>query len=372
MSDLALIGRHLIVGLGDSYILPEEKLLLRELKPSGVIIFRHNIAPSSDWPQRLALLLSEFAGYTEHADGCITSIDHEGGKVNRLPAPATAFPSAYYWGDHTGAVATAMGRELHALGFNLNFAPVADVWTEPTNTVIGRRAFSNITDVVARRAIDFLRSMEKAGVSGCAKHFPGHGGTSGDSHFELPVIESASKSLLECEIKPFEFLIENGLHAIMTSHVLYKSLDPDHPATLSKKIINDLLRSQLGYSGVVISDALEMGALSQHRPGDALCDFIVAGGDLALYGMRNHELALVRARRAVEQVMNMSLKHHENSSKLCHSLDRSLTASAIRIGNFLKYLSTIKAFPKENTTNIVNSAKHQALAQMLNTTQLQG
>ena len=230
------------------------------------------------------------------------SIDHEGGKVHRLKSPVTRFPAACCWGEKAKAVGRGMGQELASLGINLNFAPVLDIHSEESNPIIGDRAFAKTASDVSTSAKQFLKAMEAEGVMGCGKHFPGHGDTRTDSHLELPVLDWSIEELTERELVPFKDLIEAGLKMLMTAHVLYPKLDPDNPATLSKKIITDFLREQLNYKGTVISDALEMKALKQEERVENIRKALNAGVDFLLMAQSENSLPVLEALEAANKI----------------------------------------------------------------------
>jgi beta-N-acetylhexosaminidase len=162
-------------------------------------------------------------------------------------------------------VGALMGRELVALGFHLNFAPVCDVAIEQDGKdIIGDRAFSHEAHEVAMLAAKFIQGMQGSGLAGCAKHFPGHGATTTDSHFLLPIVSTSADILEERELAPFRSAIKAEVASIMTAHLIAQNLDEDKPATMSPKIINELLRVKLEFDGVVISDDLDMKAVADH------------------------------------------------------------------------------------------------------------
>jgi len=273
------LGKHFIVGVQGAVLLSEERTLWQKLRPLGVIIFKRNVAQTADWRPSLRDLILELKELSGR-DDFIASIDHEGGRVHRLSPPITLFPAAKNWKGNSFAVGAAMGRELASLGINLNFAPSFDVLTQTNNKVIGERAFSSEPETVLASGLAFLQGLESEGVLGCAKHFPGHGGTLEDSHYALPSIELSKEELDTQELLPFKGYIESGRKLIMTAHVVYKALDLENPATLSKAILSGLLRDELGFQGAIITDALDMGALSKVSPAEVATKFIKAGGDL--------------------------------------------------------------------------------------------
>ncbi len=196
-------------------------------------------------------------------------VDQEGGRVVRLRAPLTALPPARRLGETddeslTEAAGRLVGLELASVGFNLDFAPVLDVDTHPNSPVIGDRSFGRTTGPVLKHGIAFGAGLSKAGVSPCAKHFPGHGDAALDSHLKLPMVAHDRERLDEVELLPFTKWVASGLGPIMTAHVVYPALDPDNPATLSMPIVNGVLRQSMGFGGVVFTDDLEMGAITDY------------------------------------------------------------------------------------------------------------
>lgn len=238
------------------------------------------------------------------------AIDQEGGTVQRVRAPATTWPSMLAFdGLPPGAddvelaerVGQALGRELAALGIDVDFAPVLDVHTNPQNPVIGERAFGVGPEVVARRALALARGLERAGVVSCGKHFPGHGDTDTDSHLALPRLAHDMERLEAVELLPFRCAVAAGIPMLMTAHVVFAALDDAVPATLSPAVITGLLRERMGYDGVVVSDDLDMRAIAAHfGAGDAAVRAVAAGCDALLLcrdpaHQRQAREALIRA-----------------------------------------------------------------------------
>lgn len=221
----------------------------------------------------------------------LIAVDQEGGVVQRVRAPATQWPPmmsldgfpAPLDATLAGEVGQALGRELAALGFDIDFAPVLDVHTNPANPIIGDRAFGRDAEAAARRALALADGLARAGVLACGKHFPGHGDTASDSHLELPRLEHGWERLAAVELLPFRRAAEAGLPMIMTAHVVFAALDATVPATLSPAVIEGLLRQRLGYRGVVVSDDLDMKAIADHYGiGDAAVRAVRAGCDALL------------------------------------------------------------------------------------------
>jgi len=226
----------------------------------GVVLFSRNVRDR----KQLAELTAAIHG--ERADVLI-GIDEEGGDVTRLEAAeGSSYPGNLALGaaddvELTERVAASIGAELAAVGVNFDLAPVADVNTNPRNPVIGVRSFGSDPELVARHVGAFVTGLQREGVVACAKHFPGHGATDADSHLELPTVSRSLEELRAEELVPFRAAIAAGVRSIMTAHILVPALD-DVPATISPAHLHVLLREELGYDGVLITDALEMRAIS--------------------------------------------------------------------------------------------------------------
>src|SRR5688572_23694524 len=215
-------------------------------------------------------------------------IDQEGGRVARLRSPFTVWPPMAVLGrsgDEALArkFAGALAAELAAVGISLDYAPVLDIHTNPSNPVIGDRALSDKPEIVAKLGRVIIEELQRAGVAACGKHFPGHGDTAADSHFELPIVEHAPDRLRAIEFAPFKAAIDARVAFIMTAHVLVTSIDDERPATLSPKIVQRLLREELGFDGVIVSDDLQMKAIADaYNPDEAVVSAIAAGCDAVL------------------------------------------------------------------------------------------
>ena len=225
----------------------------------GIVLFGDNVRDG----EQVAELTGVLRG--EHPD-LVVAIDEEGGDVTRLEAASgSSYPGNLALGfvddvELTRAVAGAIAGELRAAGVTLNLAPVADVNSNPRNPVIGVRSFGSQPELVARHVAAFITGAQERGVAACAKHFPGHGDTAVDSHLELPVVEDDRNTLAAGPLRPFRAAVDAGVAAIMTAHILVPALD-SVPATLSEPVVG-LLRSELGFNGAIVSDALEMKAIS--------------------------------------------------------------------------------------------------------------
>jgi beta-N-acetylhexosaminidase len=263
------------------------KALIRDYGVGGVILFARNVAA----PDQLAELVRELQGLARAAGQSLpllVAVDQEGGRVARLREPWTVWPPLRSLGDldseeHARRFGGALAAELKACGINLDCAPVLDVLTNPRNTVIGDRALGDEPGRVARLGSALVQGLQEAGVAACGKHFPGHGDTAADSHHELPVVGHGPRRLEDCELVPFRAAIAAGVACLMTAHILLPELDPKLPASLSPRIVSGLLRGSLGFSGVVLSDDLEMKAIAGHFGiGQAARLAVAAGCDIVL------------------------------------------------------------------------------------------
>lgn len=231
------------------------------------------------------------------------SADEEGGNVGRLmyKLGTTWVNSMYSYKDEGADTAYAnaktIGTDMVSCLFNTDFAPVADVWTNPENTVIGDRAYSDDFEQAAELVASAVRGFTDSGVICCLKHFPGHGDTSTDTHEGAVVVSKSLDELRAGEFLPFISGIEAGADMVMIGHITVTSVDPE-PATISKAIITDVLRGELGWDGVVISDSLDMGALAGYDNGEVCVKFLEAGGDILL-GIPDIETALTALEAAV-------------------------------------------------------------------------
>ena len=302
--------------------------LAREFGLGGVILFARNI----EEPQQVAELAFDVQQLATDLPLWV-SVDQEGGRVARLRAPFTLWPPMATLG-RSGDVglatrfAAALAAELRAVGITLDYAPVLDIHTNPKNPIIGDRALADTADDVARFGVAIIRGLQEHGVAACGKHFPGHGDTSVDSHLELPIVEHPPDRIRRVECVPFREAARAGVAFVMTAHVFVPSLDDAKPATLSPRIVQGMLREELGFEGVILSDDLEMKAIaSAHHIPDAAVEAVAAGcdgllicsGDVALQAATLEALvkavetgaisyarlddALLRARRAKERFL---------------------------------------------------------------------
>jgi len=243
--------------------LGDELKRLLDCGVSGVVLFARNV----DTPEQVAELIGEIKRHAGRP--LFVSLDQEGGLVARLRQGFTRLPpmrAVGALGDEGLAerVGRLLGRELRAVGVDVNFAPVLDIDTNPDNPIIGNRSLSREPELVARLGVAIGRGIQAAGVAACGKHFPGHGDTAQDSHQELPRLPHSRERLEAVELVPFRAWVQAGLAAIMTAHVIFEPLDAEYPATMSRPVLHGILRDAMGYDGLIVTDDIEMKAIADH------------------------------------------------------------------------------------------------------------
>lgn len=286
------VGQVMTFGFDGVALTADLKTMIEQLRPGGVVLFAHNVQS----PQQLAQLNSDLQ-QTARANGSpplIISIDQEGGRIARLRKETgfAEFPSAQAVGASdtpaklAGEIARAMAADMKAAGINMDLAPVLDVNNNPGNPVIGNRSFGSDTTVVSACGVAFIEALQAAGIMAVGKHFPGHGDTTVDSHIALPVVPHDRARLEAVEFVPFKAAIAAGVAGIMSAHVAFPAIEPQAglAATLSKRVMTDLLRDEMKYEGICLTDALEMGALatSGYPVDSAAATALEAGADLLL------------------------------------------------------------------------------------------
>jgi beta-N-acetylhexosaminidase len=269
----------------------------------GVCLYAQNISS----PGQLRALTDAIIAENPYA---IIAMDEEGGDVTRLFAATGApFPGNAVLGrlddlDSTRDIAALIGWSLRQAGCTVNFAPCVDVNSRSDNPIIGVRSFGSDAEQVARHGRAWVAGLQSTGVAACAKHFPGHGDTAQDSHVSLPVVNRSLDELRRRELLPFAAAIEAGCRVVMTSHILVQQLDRKHPATMSRIVLHDLLRGELGFSGVIVSDALDMaGASGSLGVAGAAVAALQAGCDLLCLGTENTDAQLADIERAVSSAV---------------------------------------------------------------------
>jgi beta-N-acetylhexosaminidase len=290
IKDLSLaekIGQMFLIDFS-GYDLEDSSVMehLTSIPWGGVILFAKNVESQ----EQLLRLNSSLAKINEKIPLFI-SVDQEGGIVNRAVFPGMNIPPGNMAIGATGDIKAAYdaafvsGQELKKLGFNFNYAPVADVNSNPANPIIGVRSFGEDASLVSRMTAEAVRGYQDAGIIACAKHFPGHGDTSTDSHLALPRVDGDRERLDTVELPPFRAAIEAGVGSIMTAHVLFPAIDGDSPvpATLSRPVLTGLLREEMGYDGIIITDSMAMKAIADnYGPEESSIGTILAGADIVM------------------------------------------------------------------------------------------
>lgn len=291
------VGQLFMIGFEGTTVTKELASSITEWKPGGVILFARNLETTA----QIVELTNDLHRLSPDSP-LLISIDQEGGRVSRLPTEFTIFPPGQLVGDCNSselayAAAATTAAELRAVGINMNMAPVLDVNSNPQNPIIGDRAFGTTPAKVCEMALATMAGLQDNKIVACGKHFPGHGDTMTDSHKELPVVAASLERLHEIEWPPFRYVIEHGIVTLMTAHVLYQALDPKLPATLSPRIITTLLRDEMKFGGVVLTDDLEMHAIVDHYGvGEAAVRAFLAGCDVLLICKdRGREIEAIQA-----------------------------------------------------------------------------
>lgn len=283
------VGQTLFISFKDMQVSPTLKNVIAQLCVGGIVLFEQNV----ESPQQLRQLTDDLQAAAQAAGlpPLFIGIDQEGGRVTRLRAARgfTEFPSAQAvaaTGDVQVAIRNAQiqAAELHAAGININFAPDLDVNNNPANPVIGARSYSSDPAIVSQFGVAYGMALQQAGIMAVGKHFPGHGDTNTDSHFALPRIPHARARLEAIELAPFRAAIAAGISGIMSAHILFDAIDTERPATLSRNVLHDLLRGELGFTGLVFTDSIEMKALATagFPPKVAAAEAVTAGADAVL------------------------------------------------------------------------------------------
>jgi beta-N-acetylhexosaminidase len=325
------IGQLLIGSLPATTIPSELQSLAREFSLGGVILFARNI----EAPEQVAELSHDSQSLARDVPLWV-SVDQEGGRVARLRAPFTEWPPMATLGRSgdpalASRFAKALAAELRAVGITLDYAPVLDIHTNPKNPVIGDRAFAEDAERVATFGAAVVRGLQENGVAACGKHFPGHGDTSVDSHFDLPVVEHPPDRIRRVEFVPFAAAIAADVAFMMTAHVLVPSLDEAVPATLSKTIVQGMLREELGFAGVILSDDLEMKAVAKtYAVPDSAVEAIAAGCDGILICSGSVEIQAATLEALVYAVEDGRIPHKRVEDALTRqrrAKERFLTAT---------------------------------------------
>jgi beta-N-acetylhexosaminidase len=323
------IGQLLIGSFTGSDVPVEMRSLAREFDLGGVTFFGR--LGNIETPEQVAGLAFDVRNLGLELPAWV-GIDQEGGRVARLRSPFTEWPPMAVLGrsgnpDLARKFAAALAAELAVVGISLDYAPVLDIHTNPKNPVIGDRALGEKPETVAKLGCVIIEELQRAGVAACGKHFPGHGDTAADSHFELPIVEHAPDRLRAIEFAPFKAAIDARVAFIMTAHVLVTSIDDERPATLSPKIVERLLREELGFDGVIVSDDLEMKAIADtYTPGDAAVAAIAAGCDAVLMCGSGKIADVERQAQALEALIHAVEDERLSMKRVESALERNRRA----------------------------------------------
>jgi beta-N-acetylhexosaminidase len=282
------LGQMFFIGISGHSLTSEEKDFIVENDIGGIILFSRNVKD----PEQISKLTSDIQSLSQQTESklpFVISIDMEGGRVHRLKSPFTIWPAMKHLGLSDSPqlafdVGKALASELAAVGINLDYTPCLDVLLNPKNEIIGDRSFGSDPDHVAKIASGLIRGFKKAGVMTCVKHFPGHGYTSIDSHEDLPIDDRNWDKLFQTETSAYKKVFKSKVEFLMTAHILSKNIDPEFPVTLSEKFLNHYLQDELGYRNLIMTDDLDMKALSKNKSAADLTYMAYnAGADIFLF-----------------------------------------------------------------------------------------
>ena len=263
-SNKQLAGQRLMVGFDGTTLNADLKFLIDRLKVGGIILFSRNL----DTPDQIKHLCDGIQSYAQLCGQppLFIAVDQEGGQVARLKEPFTQFPGNPHMNSEEDAIhfAEVTATELTRVGINMNMAPVMDVAPEGINSIMAQRAFGGDPAWVTRLGVKVIEHLQSNNIIAVTKHFPGIGRTILDSHMDLPLLDDDISAFEQMDLIPFKAGIQQGVSGVMLSHIFYKNLDPQWPASLSDKIAKVLLREQMGFDGIVLTDDLDMGAIVQH------------------------------------------------------------------------------------------------------------
>ncbi|WP_123039891.1 beta-N-acetylhexosaminidase [Cohnella candidum] len=344
------VGQMVLAGVEGTVLDAVAAKMIARDHVGGIILFKNNLSGGIGSSVKLLNALKK--ANRGNPAPLFLSVDQEGGRVSRLPPSFEPMPANAVVG-RTGdpKLAKRMGsliaRQLKLLGFNVDFAPVLDVNSNPKNPVIGDRSFGNTAALVSRMGTAEMEGIRGDGVIPVVKHFPGHGDTAVDSHLDLPVVRKTAAEVAKMEWIPFQKAIHDGADAVMVAHILFPRIDPDAPASLSKVIIGQQLRGKLGFDGVVITDDLTMGAIAKHYGiAEAALKSVEAGSDILLVAhgydtehgvyeallkaVRDGRITEDRINRSVERILKLKRKYALSDGAVAVPKTSDLPNSAIR------------------------------------------
>ncbi|WP_144510710.1 beta-N-acetylhexosaminidase [Bacillus sp. FJAT-22090] len=335
------IGQMIFAGVKGTSFSEETKQLISTDKIGGIIFYKNNIKNVNETITLLNTIKEESKN---EKFPLFLGVDQEGGRISRLPG-LNQLPTNQEIGEKNNAtlsynIGSHLGEEMKAYGFNLDFAPVLDVNSNPKNPVIGDRSFGTKADIVSELGIQTMKGIQSQHVISVVKHFPGHGDTSVDSHLELPIIQKNLADLQKLELIPFKDAIEDGADVIMIAHILLPKIDPNFPSSMSHKIISDILRGQLQFDGVVMTDDMTMKAiLGNYDIAKASVEAVKAGNDIVLIA---HDYANVK--KAIDAIVDAVNSGEISEKRVNESVYRilslkekyKLTNEKVKEANILK------------------------------------
>jgi beta-N-acetylhexosaminidase len=311
------IGQMVMAGIDGTTINAQTKALIQDYQVGGIIFYKDNLASTK---QTVELINSLKQSNLRNAIPLWLSLDEEGGRVTRLPDELHKFPTNTVIGQANNekfsfSAGSTLGLELKAYGLNMDFAPVLDINSNPKNPVIGNRSFGVNADVVTKLGVQTMKGLQSQSKVSVVKHFPGHGDTSVDSHVGLPVVQHDLNRLRKLELIPFAEAIKNKADAVMVAHILLPKIDAKNPASFSKAIITGILRNELGFQGLVISDDMTMGAIAKnYELGEAAVKAVQAGVDVVLVGHKyEKEVRVILALRQAVKDKRISMEQLDTS-----------------------------------------------------------
>lgn len=328
------IAQMILTGISGTTIDANAKKLISQFHVGGIIFYKNNF----ETPAQTIQLVNQMKAENSSNLPLFLGADQEGGRVTRLPGGLANFPTNKQIGkvnnpEFSYKVGTLLGHELKEFGLNLDFAPVLDINSNPNNPVIGDRSFGNNSEIVSKLGIQTMKGIQSQNVIPTIKHFPGHGDTSVDSHLELPIVNKSLKELKELELIPFERAIDHGADVVMVAHILLPELDKNNPASMSKAVMTDVLRKQLGFTGVIITDDMTMGAITNNFDiGKAAVESVKSGSDIILVGhdynnvvkitsslktaVQKGEISQQRLNESIERIIKLKKKYSINDAKV--------------------------------------------------------
>ncbi|KAB8126087.1 beta-N-acetylhexosaminidase [Gracilibacillus oryzae] len=329
------IGQMIIGAVSGTTMNANSRSLIKDYKIGGFIFYSNNL----ETPEQTITLLNQIKAENEQNRlPLFLSVDQEGGRISRLPGNLIPFPTNQKIGEINNAafsydIGTLLAKELKAFGFNLDFAPVLDVNSNPNNPIIGDRSFGNNPQIVSELGIQTMKGIQSQNVIPVIKHFPGHGDTSVDSHLQLPEVNKSLAELKQLELVPFERAIKEGADVVMIAHILLPEIDSEFPSSMSQKVITDILRKQLQFNGVIMTDDMKMKAIADNFSiGKAAVQSVKAGNEIILIAhdydvvvevmeqlkasVQNGEISEERINSSVRRIIQLKEKYELNTEKV--------------------------------------------------------